>query len=122
MNSSFRTEDARDAPLENFTAQLTRAAYGVALQHAAAGTWLDLELDLWKALAATVAKWARQPSPAPSAGEAAWRENLLADLTESALSSALRNGIERSVPGLESRLHRRFRVVFQEAQPRELIQ
>lgn len=105
MNANFRTVNTRETPLENFTAQLTRAAYGVALRHTTAGTWLDLELDLWKAVAATVAKWAWQPPPATSAGEAdAWRESFVADLTESALSVAPTSGIEGPVPELESRL------------------
>ena len=50
----------RDALLENFAAELTRAAYGVALRHATAGAWVDLELDLWKALADTVKTWGKE--------------------------------------------------------------
>jgi hypothetical protein len=47
----------RDALLDTFVAELTRAAYHVALRHGAAGTWLDLQLDLWQALADTVKQW-----------------------------------------------------------------
>ena len=47
----------RDARLENFAAELTRAAYGVALRHGTASTWVDLQLNLWKALADTVKTW-----------------------------------------------------------------
>jgi hypothetical protein len=54
----------RDSRLEIFAAELTFAAYGVALRHGAAGTWVDLELDLWKALADTVKKWGKGPIPA----------------------------------------------------------
>jgi hypothetical protein len=57
----------RDALLETFVAELTCAAYHVALRHGAAGTWLDLQLDLWQALADTVKQWGRNPFPAPSA-------------------------------------------------------
>ena len=35
---------------EEFLAELTDAAYRVALQHRFEGSFLDVELDLWKAL------------------------------------------------------------------------
>jgi hypothetical protein len=47
----------QDAVLEAFAAELTHAAYYVALRTRTQGTWLDLELDLWKALAETVKTW-----------------------------------------------------------------
>jgi hypothetical protein len=47
----------RDALLETFAAELTLAAYHVALRTRTQGTWLDLELDLWRALADTVKTW-----------------------------------------------------------------
>jgi hypothetical protein len=47
----------RDARLEAFAAELTIAAYRVALRTRTQGTWLDLELDLWRALADTVKTW-----------------------------------------------------------------
>jgi hypothetical protein len=53
--------------LDNFAAELTRAAYGVALRHGTAGTWLDLELDLWRALADTVKQWGRESPPGSEA-------------------------------------------------------
>jgi hypothetical protein len=55
MNNNARADG--DVLLETFVAELTRAAYHVALQHAGNGTWLDLQLDLWQALAATVRQW-----------------------------------------------------------------
>ena len=57
MNDSARATADRDALLDTFVAELTRAAYHVALRHGAAGTWLDLQLDLWQALADTVKQW-----------------------------------------------------------------
>jgi hypothetical protein len=63
MNDNARATAARDALLDTFTADLTRAAYDVALRHGAAGTWLDLDLDLWQALANTVKRWGRKSSP-----------------------------------------------------------
>jgi carbon storage regulator CsrA len=40
--------------LDNLAGELACAAYQAALQHAAAGAWLDLELDLWRALSDAV--------------------------------------------------------------------
>jgi hypothetical protein len=54
MNDNARPAADRDALLDYFVAELTRAAYHVALRHGAAGPWLDLQLDLWRALASTV--------------------------------------------------------------------
>jgi hypothetical protein len=47
----------RDAFLETFAAELTLAAYRVALRTRTQGTWLDLELGLWSALAEKVKRW-----------------------------------------------------------------
>ena len=47
----------RDALLESFASELTLAAYRVALRARAHESWLDLELDLWKALGDKVQKW-----------------------------------------------------------------
>jgi hypothetical protein len=50
----------RDALLETFAAELTLAAYRVALRTRTQGTWLDLELDLWRALADKVKTWGQE--------------------------------------------------------------
>lgn len=50
------TSDSDDV-LVAFSAQLAAAAYSVALRHGAVGSWLDLEMDLWKTLAETVERW-----------------------------------------------------------------
>jgi hypothetical protein len=57
MNATNGTVSDRDAQLEAFAAELASAAYRVALRHGPGGTWVDLELDLWKALMETVRKW-----------------------------------------------------------------
>jgi hypothetical protein len=57
MNGDSGTPDNRDALLERFAAELTLAAYRVALRTGTQGTWLDLELGLWRALANTVKTW-----------------------------------------------------------------
>ena len=43
--------------LETFAAELALTAYRVAIQSRTEGSWLDLELDLWKALADTAKTW-----------------------------------------------------------------
>jgi hypothetical protein len=45
--------------LESLVAELTEAAYPVALRHRRQGSWVDLELDLWRALEQAVWKWQR---------------------------------------------------------------
>ena len=57
MNEDSKNPVNRDALLETFAAELTLAAYRVALRTRTRGTWLDLELDLWRALADTVKTW-----------------------------------------------------------------
>jgi hypothetical protein len=53
MNEDSKTAVNQDALLETFAAELALAAYRVALRTRTQATWLDLELDLWRALAAT---------------------------------------------------------------------
>jgi hypothetical protein len=62
MNGDFQAPVNRDALRETFAAELTHAAYRVALRFRTQGTWLDLELDLWRALADTVKTWERELS------------------------------------------------------------
>ena len=49
-----------DALLEAFAAELTLTAYRVALRTTTQGTWLDLELALWRALAEKVKTWGQE--------------------------------------------------------------
>jgi hypothetical protein len=60
MNRDFTARVDRDASLEGLAAELTLAAYRVALRTRTRGTWLDLELDLWRALADTTRAWERE--------------------------------------------------------------
>ena len=54
-----------DRALERLAAEVATTAYAIALRHGAGGSWLDLELGLWKALARTVLEWgASRPAPA----------------------------------------------------------
>jgi len=59
MNSIDSTIPDRDAYVENLAAELTDAAYPVVLRHGVAGSSIDLELDLWRALGETVQRWER---------------------------------------------------------------
>jgi hypothetical protein len=49
-----------DRSLEALAAELTAAAYAVALRHRERETWLDLELNLWQVLTEAVRKWGRE--------------------------------------------------------------
>jgi hypothetical protein len=46
--------------VDNITAQLTEAAYLVALRHGVEGLWIDLKLDLWESLADAIHKCRRE--------------------------------------------------------------
>ena len=50
MNVEPSAAAAPDASSEHFAAELTDAAYRVALRHGVGDKWLDLQLDLWGAL------------------------------------------------------------------------
>jgi hypothetical protein len=69
MNDNERAARERDRALDRLAADLTDTAYTVALRHAAAGSWIDLELGLWKALAGTVREWAGNRRLIDGAGE-----------------------------------------------------
>ena len=60
MNGNNGTIGEQQTLLEDFTADLTEAAYSAALRHGVGGSWVDLELDLWHVLADTVRKWKRE--------------------------------------------------------------
>jgi hypothetical protein len=47
------------AELEDFAAELTEAAFPVALRHGAGPDWLARKLELWGAMTRTVNEWAR---------------------------------------------------------------
>ena len=108
------SDKARDMAirLEEFAAELTGAVYPLVLRCGPGSSWLDVELDLWKALTRTVKTWCRQRAAASSADELeGWREGLLADLTENAISVALKAGIKGSLLDLQLTLYRTVRLV-----------
>jgi hypothetical protein len=63
MNDNPRATADLDALLNAFAAELTRAAYHVALRHGPADAWLDLQLDLWQAITDMVKQWGQRSPP-----------------------------------------------------------
>ena len=61
----------RDGLLEAFAAELTVAAYRVALRTRTRGAWVDLELGLWSALAEKVKRWDQDMVSVPLIGDTA---------------------------------------------------
>jgi hypothetical protein len=57
MNDNRAVVANTDHAWETFAAELTAAAYPIALRHGVGDQWLDLELDLWRVLTETVKKW-----------------------------------------------------------------
>ena len=102
----------RDTRIENFVADLTGAVYPVVLRRQPKGSWLNVELGLWKALAETVHKWDPQRPAVPAEELPAWRDSFLLELTESAFHVALVNGIKGSLLELELCLYRVIRLVM----------
>ena len=79
------------------------------------GSWLKLELGLWRALAKSVQKWAQeQPPPASAVEFETWRERLLVDLTETAFDVAVKNGIQGSFLEVELDLYRAFLLMIRQ--------
>ena len=102
-----------DTQVENLAAELTFAIYPIALRHGIAGSWIKVELGLWRALAETVKKWAREWPPAGSSDEfEVWRERFLMNLTESAFGIAVKHGIKGSLLEVELCLYRALRLVM----------
>jgi hypothetical protein len=125
MSNNHGTICNRDTLLENFAAELTSAVYALALRHGMRDSWIKVELGLWRALAETINKWARQRPPAGHPDEfKAWRDGLLLDLTDGAFYIAVRHGNQGPLHGLELGLYRTFRSVIrrvvQEALRRQL--
>ena len=81
---------------EDFAAELTQAAYGVALRHGAGERWLDLQLELWMALKDTLDRSERESPPGSEPAYASdWAERLYEAV----------HGDVRDVPGRRSGAH-----------------
>src|SRR2546423_5956318 len=57
MNDHVAVVADAEQSLDALAAELTVAAYTVALRYAVGDRWLDLELELWRALTEAVEKW-----------------------------------------------------------------
>src|SRR5271163_346239 len=102
-----------DTQVENLAAELTGAIYPIALRHGMAASWIKVELGLWRSLAETVKKWAREWPPAGSSDELdVWRERFLRNLTENAFGIAVKHGIKGSRLEVELCLYRALRLVI----------
>jgi hypothetical protein len=62
MNAYGLAAGAGHGSLASFTAKLTAAAYAVALRHGVSGSWIDLQLDLWRALTEAVERGESPPA------------------------------------------------------------
>jgi hypothetical protein len=71
MNGNSETPVDRDSLLETLAAELALKAYRIALRTRTEGTWLDLELDLWRAMADTARTWEGWAAAVPIADDAA---------------------------------------------------
>jgi hypothetical protein len=113
MNDIPDTARDQDTRIENFAAELTRAVYPLVLRRGLEDLWIKVELGLWRALAQTLEKWARQqPAGGSSAEFETWRDGLVVDLTESAFYIAVRHGSKGAFLELELCLYRAFRAVI----------
>src|SRR5271170_5399151 len=66
MDTKDTTQGDRDAVLDTFAAELTDAAYPVALKYGVIGSSLDLELEIWKRITELVRKRGRDLFGAPA--------------------------------------------------------
>jgi hypothetical protein len=60
MDFTKMTDRDIGSTVEDFAAELTETAYPVLLRHGTVNNWLDVELELWRALMGTVEKWERE--------------------------------------------------------------
>jgi len=102
MNIPRPVTIAWDSTLEPFAAELTEAAYPIALRHGAHQHWLNLQLNLWYALALTVQKWNWLPASERHSGQS---EDFLAELTDAAYHTILCFGMRGSFLEIELKLH-----------------
>jgi hypothetical protein len=122
MIDNHRTPCDRDIRIENFAAELTSAVYTLVLRRGLEQSWLNVELGLWRALTEEVRKWAGEAPPAaPSDNLETWREALLVDLTDSAFSVAVRNGIKGPLLELELCLYAAFRRAIRRRSQDQLV-
>ena len=100
--------------LTAFAADLTDAAYSVALRHGSNDSWIELQLDVWRAIAASVAEVQRSSPRSPSASEyLAWRDEFLSKLTDAAYRTVLYHGFHGRFLDVELDLYVALREVIE---------
>jgi len=98
---------------EEFAGELTEVAYPVALKHGVRGSWLDFELDVWKALQKVLRRQHGEPlligvdNPSPP-----MLEEMEAELTQAAYQVALRRGFSGSFLDVELGLWQALREAY----------
>lgn len=108
--------------LPSFAANLTDAAYSIVLRHGIRGSWIDLQLELWKVLALSVARKERTASRLRSAVEfLACREMFLSELTDAAYQTALAYGLQGSFLDVELELDLALREVIERCRSRTVL-
>ncbi len=70
MTREPKAPPSRNVLPESLAAELAAAAYCVALRTQSEGTWLDLELNLWRALAERVHRSIQNYPPVPACSPA----------------------------------------------------
>jgi hypothetical protein len=114
MSSAISGTEPRDAFDEHWAAELTMTAYLVAMRHCATSKWLDLQLELWRALSATVANGWGDFSTRCDAGEIAFPgDDFLAEATYVAYRIALPYGCRQSFLDLELEMYKSFRLAVE---------
>jgi hypothetical protein len=112
MNDNLGNSCNKETLLENFAAELTNAAYPIALRRGMTGSWINVELGLWRVLVETVKKWAREWPSAGSFDEfELWRHGFLVELTKDAVYIAVKHGIKGFLFEVQLDLYRAFRLV-----------
>jgi hypothetical protein len=71
MNKQNRSQSDEDVLLDAFAAELTQAAYPIALKYGVLGSSLDLELEIWKTLTELVRKRGHELLAAPTTSQVA---------------------------------------------------
>jgi hypothetical protein len=110
--------DNQKAAVESLAAELTNVAYPVLLGGGLGGSWVELELGLWKALDGTLQKWFRELPPRSSVDDAAsWRKNLVAGLVNTTLFVVKQQGGRKPLPYVESGLQQAFSSAIHRSRP-----
>jgi len=114
MTTEYSTTKDTATVVTAFAADLADAAYAVVLRHGVGGSWIDMQLEVWRALAETIGETEWQTLETQSPGEfAVWREALLSRATEAAYRTALQHELQGPFVDVELDLHLALRQVME---------